>query len=675
MGRDLGTRLTEHARVAAAVGTVVGAAGRALSTALHALAAGATWGAELLDERRLQPPGGNGVEPGSTQGAVVHYVAGEICGVVAADGLTRSNAPAFYAALWEALNDSAARLVKERLAGPAPDRRLTSFDLDTAPSVLGRLTRAGRVRQYVAPLDRRTGGERNEPWVLLEVRGGDRPTLIAFFAAARGEATVRERYDCVRELVNLVNADLERVNRELAAFLAGREGVVRTARLEAVTPNWLAAGTQDDFTDAGPGAAPAPAPAQPGRGHWQFQFDRVANRPPNFGSLAEVVRAQRSRAKDGTRSGVLVAILDTCPTRDQVQAMAAAHPENTLLQEVADPARVKIGEAPSLNAEALAAALAGAHGRPIKVNWREFLAREGVPDDDYLMTDHGLFAAGIVRDIAPTADVRLIRVLNDYGVGDLLSLTQAMSRLPALIGTDGITRIVVNLSLVADLPPDAKLLSWWFPRTSRDPQVLRERFGDVCRVIGLSQFCVDKTLAWLRGSGRNVLVVAAAGNDFNAAAGGSRPAPRLPARDDAVLGVAAVNRYGNPASYSNKGDFVVLGNGVATFGGDATAARSGDLPRQPAAGDAVVGLFTAPVFPLSTPPTPPATNASSWAFWAGTSFATPVVSGIAACLWGSEGGTGLSPSEVIAAVRAYAGGSGSDLDCPSIPAYQTFVTQ
>ena len=613
------------------------------------------------------------------RGQPVHFVTGELCCVVAAEGLTRSNAARFYDALWEALNETAGELVKESLADPERDRRQSSFHLDMAPTVLSRLTERGRVQQYIGPLRREQAGKQDDPFVLLAASEGQPTSLLVFFSAV-ADASPAQRRDCVRELVNLLNSDVARASRALTAQLQRRQpelGEIRAARLEAVTPNWLAAGTPEAFTDAGPGAAPAPAPRK-GRGRWQFQFDRVRNPPTTFDPLADVVQQQRSRAKDGTRSGVLVAILDTCPSPKQVTDMAAVRPENLLLQEVAT--NVKLEEPPSIDSAALAAALSGDDGRPIKVNWRDRLARNSVPDDDYLMTDHGVFAAGIVRDIAPTADIRVIRVLDDYGVGDLLSLNRAMSHLPNLLGTDGITRIVVNLSLVVDLPPDAQLLAWWFPRTSRNAKALREHFGDVCRVLKMTHASVDRPLASLHALSPHILVVAAAGNDFDG--GSARPVPRLPARDDGVLGVAAVNRHGSPASYSNKGDFVTLGNGVATFGGDAPSATTvhpGGLPLAAAGAgeagggsvEAMVGLFTAPVFPLSSPPNSPEANQSSWAYWAGTSFATPVISGIAACLWASD--AGLPASQLIKAVRRYASGSVADLDCPSIPAYQTFV--
>ena len=45
------------------------------------------------------------------------------------------------------------------------------------------------------------------------------------------------------------------------------------------------------------------------------------------------------------------------------------------------------------------------------------------------MPDHGLFIAGLIRDIAPKASIRLIRILNDLGGGDLYNLFAALTDL------------------------------------------------------------------------------------------------------------------------------------------------------------------------------------------------------------------------------------------------------
>jgi hypothetical protein len=140
-----------------------------------------------------------------------------------------------------------------------------------------------------------------------------------------------------------------------------------------------------------------------------------------------------------------------------------------------------------------------------------------------------------------------------------------------------------------------------------------------------------------------------------------------------VLGVAAVNRENRPSQYSNKGDFVAFGNGVATFGGDAKRPAIGSLPKIAVAGlkneevDAIAGLFSAGRLPLDG-----SANDTGWAYWAGTSFAAPVASAIAANVWATAGAA-LDAPMVLDAVRNYTVTPLPDLDSPSIPARQEYV--
>jgi subtilisin family serine protease len=148
----------------------------------------------------------------------------------------------------------------------------------------------------------------------------------------------------------------------------------------------------------------------------------------------------------------------------------------------------------------------------------------------------------------------------------------------------------------------------------------------------------------------NCLVVAAAGND--SVAGELRLEPRLPARFETVLGVAATNLDGKPASYSNVGDEQRRGDHVATFGGE-----RGD---ECAPLDGVTGLYSGE-FPGLEP------NTTGWASWSGTSFATAIVSGIAANVWASN--PLASASEILAEVHELALTSGtyvSELRTPAI---------
>jgi subtilisin family serine protease len=255
------------------------------------------------------------------------------------------------------------------------------------------------------------------------------------------------------------------------------------------------------------------------------------------------------------------------------------------------------------------------------------------------MADHGLFAAGVIYSIVPDRTlVRLIRVLNDYGIGDLLAIGHALAALPqALLGTDRPgprqPRLVVNLSLGAEIPIPARLLDRWLPETAKSADQLAARLPELCALLDRVHGNLSDVLAWL--TARGVLVVAAAGNDAlrQDVSPGQPPPPRYPARYDDVLGVAAVRRdLHQPALYSNRGDVVLqAGSGhVATFGGNVMPAADDQTPPTTSPDDSVVGIFSSGVLPDET------ANKTGWVKWSGTSFSTPIVAGLAARLWGTD---------------------------------------
>jgi subtilisin family serine protease len=303
------------------------------------------------------------------------------------------------------------------------------------------------------------------------------------------------------------------------------------------------------------------------------------------------------------------------------------------------------------------------HLRGIVVNWHDGPPARAHDLDAYRMPDHGLFSAGIVQDVAPFAEIHLIRALDDHGVGDLQTLIRVLRALPDQLPTKPGQRLIVNLSLMVDVPPRERLLPRWFPELSQDAGELRRRGTDVEATLTQLDRALRETISWL--SDRGILVVAAAGNDaLNLA---TRPEPRHPARFDNVLGVAAVNRRGKPSAFSNRGDERVLGNGVATFGGDARRREPGEPPRiEPADGhpDALVGIFSGEELPLGV-----GRNSTGWVYWSGTSFATPIITAVAANVWAAA--PELSPREVIhSVIQRYASPRNRDLDCPIIAAGQ-----
>src|SRR5207245_2956491 len=76
----------------------------------------------------------------------------------------------------------------------------------------------------------------------------------------------------------------------------------------------------------------------------------------------------------------------------------------------------------------------------------------------FRIEDHGLFVAGIVHDLAPDANIECIRVLNDFGVGNVNTLLHALYDIqkrmsesnPETHEVGGLHNkpIVINMSLV-----------------------------------------------------------------------------------------------------------------------------------------------------------------------------------------------------------------------------------
>jgi hypothetical protein len=285
----------------------------------------------------------------------------------------------------------------------------------------------------------------------------------------------------------------------------------------------------------------------------------------------------------------------------------------------------------------------------------------------YRMPDHSLFVAGLIRGIAPQAPLALEPVLDELGVGDLSLLLLGLRRVLTRKQPD--QPQIVNLSL-GFLPHPARLPAAWYglPRPhdplylhaaelfdpAHDQRWLSANRSEAERTVDLLQIGLRELATYL--SLNNCLVIAAAGNDSRpqVEAHQARMEPRLPARFDTVLGVAATTSDPRqPAPYSNVGDERELGDHVATFGGNVS---EGLEPQ-----DGVIGIYSGE-FPGRRP------NETGWAFWSGTSFATAIVSGIAANFWAyrRKQDPSLHAADVLAEIHAEATASG-----PYVPALRT----
>jgi subtilisin family serine protease len=192
--------------------------------------------------------------------------------------------------------------------------------------------------------------------------------------------------------------------------------------------------------------------------------------------------------------------------------------------------------------------------RPDNVDPLDAIPRDGELDPG---AGHGTFAAGIVQQVAPSADVRAHRVMDSAGIGSEVQVACAMLRAAA----EGAT--VINLSLgtqsVDDAPPVA---------LGAALELLAEHHPDV-------------------------LVVAAAGN------GGDRR-PCWPAAFPDVVAVAGLTPDLTPAGWSDRGEWVTcstVGEGVVS-----TYVEG----RHPGAGAA-----------LSTVSQPTVFGTDAWASWTG----------------------------------------------------------
>jgi subtilisin family serine protease len=185
------------------------------------------------------------------------------------------------------------------------------------------------------------------------------------------------------------------------------------------------------------------------------------------------------------------------------------------------------------------------------------------------------------------------------------------------------------------------------------------------RYLEILRGSVAAILGWLNDH-PGVLVVAAAGNDKGLLPSllthFTRPEPRWPAQYDVsqnalvarersqVIGVAAVNLKDAGTEYSNRGDVPPLVNGVAVWGGESRHVAGSDLgaiplpppPVNPSDVDAIKGVYSAPTVPT---PTGAAANETGWVYWSGTSFAAPVISGLAARLWSAD--PTVPPSAIV----------------------------
>lgn len=432
-----------------------------------------------------------------------------------------------------------------------------------------------------------------------------------------------------RQVVNLINHNLDKLRRE------GGIPVL------AAMPNWLGAATPFCHGDGGGGGAPIPTkgPCPVSADNWPIQL-------PDLDPESHPTTPLKGMIGEGVTVFVLDAMPEITPVDEVLVAATKAGGSNLLLQKMAKQ-------------------MTGVEQPPINRTYQTLpaLLAENAPDeivsghDVYLrpygfkMEDHGLTVTGIVRQLAPGANIEYIRVLNDFGTLDTHTLIYALRQIRVLMDKDvkdGGLRdqpVVINLSLVI-APSDEEIAGVWFGDNSSSGS---DMFNKMWTDIGLFRIGLHKVIQSLTAAG--AVIVAAAGNDLNTPDIPTRRGPRYPAGYPEVISVGAVDKCGNAAAYSNYPVLAPNHNAIASYGGD----RPRPLPilspgqRVPPDTfgppdpysmtsatdvDGVVGVYSAQTYPrLSEDDTKtdyPAPDEHAWAYWSGTSFATPIISAVAA---------------------------------------------
>jgi hypothetical protein len=407
------------------------------------------------------------------------------------------------------------------------------------------------------------------------------------------EPPPRSKLSPVIRIVNTFNRGLDTLNSERVP-------------IGGASPNWLWGGTP--YTPQGCPSNP-PIPVGDACSFWHFHLPMLS--PGELQSM--------------TGEGVTVFVLDTLPEREVIsRAATRAGDDNLLLFDVERNVTfnydiwnywtVTLGDPPI---------------PPLAVG-KDVYDRHFA----FRMPDHGLFIAGIVHDIAPHARVECIRIMGNFCVGDsnifLSALQYIQNRM--LPGGDLYQKpVVINLSNVMPTLEEAKSAGL-----------------DLKGVVTASVLAsVYNSILALAQSG--AIVVASAGNeaDLRKHSSGIRPAALHPAAFGnppdpgstgiqaihGVIPVGAVDKYSNTTSYS----CYPGPNGIATYGGEVPDVEPDNPPSNDPdviISDAVRGIYSAAHYPPESKDPPArqykAPNNRGWAYWVGTSFATPVISAVAA---------------------------------------------
>lgn len=379
------------------------------------------------------------------------------------------------------------------------------------------------------------------------------------------------------ELLGIV----DEVNKQFAPEQESIAGLT----VQATSLNWLASVAPNGSGTGGPGSKPFP------------YYGSRKNAPFRF-SVKDQLEGARGGSIYGDGTGVDVVILDTAPSAQELVAAYKNYPDHPIISTLLGP-NGKLHLYPATYEEHL------------RLGWTS------LNDHDYRMTDHGLFIAGIIHSIVPNAEIHLVEVLNQYGVGDFASFVQGLRTVRRVINKAD-RKLVINCSWTLEFPlhgNHCRHIGLGNPDSEFEREVLEFSKTDTA-----TPHSMDLLFGHFFGLGKQA--IAAAGNDGRTG-DKERAMARYPAALKSVKGVGALpkslekgsNKKYRPTAFSNLSESPdnrgVVNRGVVTLGGE-----EGE-------GNGVLGLYLGE-FPDGS------RNESKWAWWSGTSFAAPILTGAVA---------------------------------------------